>query len=71
MTFGIVALLSGCSYTRRQQCDRWQREGDFHGSTDSCVKCIGQLGNNKEAVKGCSLGLDAGYLLGGLSNPSR
>lgn len=62
----IVVFASACTYTRQQQCRDWQSEGDFYASMDACTKCVAQLGDNKEAVKGCALGLDASRLMGGM-----
>jgi hypothetical protein len=63
---GLSLGLGGCAYNHRLRCEQWQAQGDFFGTTESCLKCIDALGTtNKQAVSGCALGLDAADLLGG------
>ncbi len=60
----LIALTS-CTYNQKlvKQCDQWRKEGDFFATVDSCVKCQEQMGSDKQAVKGCALGMDASNLL--------
>ena len=46
------------------RCHAWHADGDFFVTTTSCMSCIEQLGpDNKEAIRGCGMGLDAANLL--------
>lgn len=60
IAFGTTACSSPSS---RLQCHSWRTDGDFFVTTNSCIQCVQQLGPNKDAVRGCAMGLDAASLL--------
>ena len=61
----FAVFLSSCTSTSSRTCRNWMNQGDFFSTMDSCKKCYNTIGNNKEAVKGCAMGMDASELLGG------
>lgn len=65
IVLALTIYLCGCFTNPRltKQCKSWQEEGDFFATVDSCVKCHEKLGADKQAVKGCALGMDASNLL--------
>jgi hypothetical protein len=63
--FASLLVFTSCSVTESQRCKKWRAEGDFYATQESCIRCLDTLGSgNKEAVKGCALGMDASKLLG-------
>jgi hypothetical protein len=63
----LVILLSSCSAmsSATQQCKQWRSEGEFMGTLRSCSQCSENMGNeNKEAIRGCALAMDANSMLG-------
>lgn len=61
----VVATLSGCSLmsSSGRQCRYWQSNATVVSTLDSCMKCVDQLGENPDAVRGCAVGLDAAALI--------
>ncbi len=57
--------VQGCSLlsSSGRQCRMWQSNGTVVSTLDSCVKCVDQLGENPDAVRGCAVGLDAASLI--------
>ena len=61
LAMGLV--LSGCS-PALEQCRRWRDDGYMYSTMDSCSQCLESFGpNNRDAVVGCAVGLDAGKFI--------
>lgn len=59
----LILFIAGCATTAQMRCRSWQAQGYLLGTIDSCAQCVDTLGSaNVEAVRGCSLGLDAAKL---------
>lgn len=60
----LLSAMSSCVSPASTACRNWMKDGDFYSTMDSCRKCVDTLGtNNKDAVKGCAMGLDASSLM--------
>lgn len=60
----LLISVSGCSLTKRRQCETWIGDGPYISSVDSCVECAKTYGTGqKDLVMGCAIGLDATRLL--------
>lgn len=60
-----VICLSGCIAISpaARQCRAWQSEGQMYSTLDACKKCVEQLGENIDAVRGCAVGVDAATVM--------
>lgn len=67
----LVGSAAGC-VTARAQCEKWKSEGFLFSTVDGCVACAQKLGtSNRDAVRGCALGVDTADLLATNSDPAQ
>ena len=61
----VIFAFAGCSLmsSSGRQCRYWQSNATVVSTLDSCMKCVDQLGENPDAVRGCAVGLDAAALI--------